>query len=163
MAGATLDENVLQFLQRRVVVSLASCNHEGIPSLVRCVGFRILDKPQRVAVFMRANESPKLVADIRASGRVAVVFSEPSTHRSLQIKGDDAQIGALEDGDAALIERHRESVVAELVPLGYPARWLRTVVDTTALEVLAVRFTPGSAFAQTPGPRAGAPLAGAQP
>ena len=163
MSDAVLDEKVLEFLRRRVVVSVASCNHEGVPSLLRCVGFRILDSPQRVTVFVRANESPRLVDDIRSSSRVAVVFSEPSTHRSLQIKGDDAQVGALEDGDAALIKRHCDSVVAELAPLGYPARWLRTVLDTTALEVLAVRFTPGSAFAQTPGPRAGAPLAGAQP
>jgi len=163
VSDAMLDERVLQFLQRRVLVSVASCNPEGIPSLLRCVGFRILDEPQRVSVFVRANEFPRLIEDIRRSGRVAVVFSEPSTHRTLQIKGDDARVGALEDGDAALIERHRESAVAELVPLGYRSHWLRTVFDTSAAEVLAVRFTPGSAFAQTPGPRAGAPLAGAQP
>jgi hypothetical protein len=163
MSSAMLDDKVLEFLQRRVFTSIASCSHEGVPSLVRCVGFRILERPQRVAVFVRANELPSLIEDIRASGRVAVVFSEPSTHRTLQIKGDDAQVGALEDGDGAAVERHRELAVAELAPLGYRPVWIRTVVDTSGLEVLAVRFTPCSAFAQTPGPRAGAPLAGAQP
>jgi len=163
MMDAMLDDGVLQFLQRRVLVSIASCNREGVPSVVRGVGFRILQAPQRVAVFLRKDDSGAVLADIRQSGRVAVVFSEPSTHRTLQVKGEDAQVGGLQDGDAPLVAQHRESAAAELAPLGYRPEWTRTLFDASACEVLAVRFTPCSAFGQTPGPRAGAPLAGAQP
>lgn len=163
MADAMLDAKVLEFLQRRVMVSVGSCSRDRVPSVVRCVGFRVLDNPQRVAVFVRAGESTKLLDDIRASGRVAVVFSEPSTHRTLQIKGDDARVAALEDDDAALVERHRESAVAELGPLGYRPEWIRTALGVSGCEIVAVRFTPCSAFGQTPGPRAGAPLTGTQP
>jgi hypothetical protein len=92
-----------------------------------------------------------------------VVFSEPSTHRTLQVKGTDAVAGPLQEGDWPMIGMHIEAAVAELGPLGYPERWVRTVFEATPAQVQAVRFTPSSAFAQTPGPRAGAPLAGMQP
>ena len=163
MADAVLDAGVLQFLQRRVMVSAASCSAEHFPSVVRCVGFRILERPQRLVVFVRTSETARLLADLHATRRVAVVFSEPTTHRTLQVKGDDALPGPLEHDDWPHVAAHVEAAVAELAPLGYPEIWVRKVFESAQNQVQAVRFTPTSAFAQTPGPRAGEPLAGAQP
>lgn len=163
MAAAVLDSGVLEFLQHRVLVSVASRSVDHVPSLVRCVGFRVHSRPQRLTVFVRTRYSERVLEDIRATGLVAVVFSEPSTHRTLQVKGTDAVAGPLEEGDWPAVGAHSEAAVAELGRLGYAEQWVRTVFEATPAQVQAVRFTPSSAFGQTPGPRAGAPLAGAKP
>lgn len=163
MSELVLDSGVLEFLQHRLMVSVASRSPDHVPSVVRCVGFRLHERPQRLAVFVRTGDSARVLADIRATGLVAVVFSEPSTHRTLQLKGTDAASGPLEHGDWPTIGAHADAAVAELGPLGYAEAWVRTVFRSTPAQVQAIRFTVSSAFAQTPGPRAGAPLAGVQP
>ena len=163
MGERILTDEVLAFLQRRVLVSVASRNADRVPSVVRSVGFRIHRASQKVTVFVVARQSEHVLADIRATGQVAVVFSEPSTHRTLQVKGESALVGTLEDGDWPAIGGYGEAAVAELAPLGYAEAWTRKLVECTPAQVVAVRFAPGSAFGQTPGPRAGERLAGAQP
>jgi hypothetical protein len=163
MGEPVLDSRVLEFLEHRVLVSVASRSAGHVPSLVRCVGFRVHERPQRLTVFARTRYSERVLDDIQATGLVAVVFSEPSTHRTLQVKSTDAAAGPLQEGDWPMIGMHIKAAVAELCPLGYQERWVRTVFEATPAQVQAVRFTPSSAFAQTPGPRAGAPLAGMQP
>jgi hypothetical protein len=160
MATLVLDDRVLEFLQHRVMISVASRSLDHVASVVRCHGFRVFEQPQRLTVFVRSRHSERVLADIRATGLVAVVFSEPSTHRTLQVKGEDAVVGTLEEGDWPMVGAHMEAAVAELCPLGYAETWVRTVFEATPAQMQAVRFTPSSAFAQTPGPRAGEPLAG---
>jgi hypothetical protein len=163
MGERILTDDILEFLQHRVMVSLASRNADYVPSVVRCIGFRVHPATQRIAVFVVARQAERVVADIRATGLAAVVFSEPCTHRTVQIKGDDAVAGPLEDGDWPVIGTYPDLAVAELAPLGYQEMWIRKVFECTPAQMQAVRFTPGSAYAQTPGPRAGARLTGAKP
>jgi hypothetical protein len=163
MNAPVLDGGVQEFLQHRVMVSISSRSVDGVPSLVRCVGFRLQQMSHRLVVFVRTSYSEQVLEDVRATGLVAVVFSEPSTHRTLQVKGTDGVVGPLEDGEWPAVAAHVEAAVAELRPLGYAEPWVRTVFEVTQAQVQAVRFTPSSAFGQTPGPRAGAPLAGMRP
>lgn len=164
MADIVLDDGVLEFLEHRLMVSAASRSLDRVPSVVRCLGFRVFDRrPQRLAVFVRSRYSERVLADVRDTQLIAVVFSEPSTHRTLQVKGDDAVAGPLEEGDWPMIGAHVEAAVAELAPLGYSETWIRTVFEATPAQMQAIRFTPTSAYAQTPGPRAGVLLAGTQP
>jgi len=158
-----LSDDVVEFLQHRVMVSVASRNAGRIPSVVRCVGFRVHEASQRLTVFVVTRQCESLLADIRATGLVAVVFSEPHTHRTVQLKGEHAVVGPLEEGDWPTIAAYGDLAVAELGPLGYAEPWIRKLFECTPAQVLAVRFAPSSAFAQTPGPRAGARLSGAQP
>jgi hypothetical protein len=160
---ALLDERVMDFLQHRVMVSVASRNADNVPSLLRALGFHADAARQRMAVFVLTRHAERLLADIDSCGQVAVVFSEPSTHRTLQVKAQDAVVGALEEGDWLAVAAHLEAAVAELAPLGYSEAWVRTLFQSTPARLQAVRFTPSSAFGQTPGPSAGAPLQGALP
>jgi Pyridoxamine 5'-phosphate oxidase len=163
MGERILTDDVLAFLQRRVMVSVASRNANHVPSAVRCVGFRVHEASQRITVFVVARQAERVLADIRATGLVAVVFSEPHTHRTVQLKGARAIVGPLEEGDWPTIGAYSDLAVAELGPLGYAEVWIRKLFECTPAQALAVRFVPSSAFAQTPGPRAGARLSGTQP
>lgn len=163
MAPFVFDDVVLEFLQHRLMVSVASRSAHGIPSVTRGVGFEVAAGGRRLAVFVCRATAGTLLADIRATGLAAVVFSEPHTHRTLQVKGSDARIGPLQARERELLPAYADQVAEELTPLGYGETWARKVVEADPAEVVAVRFTPTSAFAQTPGPRAGEPLAGTRP
>ena len=162
MSSTVLDDVVLEFLQHRLMVSAASRNAYHVPSIARGIGF-LVDGRRRLSVFMCSTYAGPLLADVQATGLVAVVFSEPHTHRTLQLKGRDARVAPLQPRERAWLPVYADQVVDELAPLGYAEQMLRTAVQADPADVLAIRFTPDSAFAQTPGPRAGARLEGARP
>jgi hypothetical protein len=157
--GALIDAEHAAFLATAgVSISVGACNAERLPSLTRAIGCRIADDRSRVTVFVIVAQSREVLDDVRANGRIAVVFSEPHTHRTVQLKGEDAVAEGLIDGDRARIERYRDAFTAELGALGYSPLFTRTLLDCSGGEVVAVSFTPAAAFSQTPGPKAGAPL-----
>ncbi len=162
MSSAVLGDVVLEFLQHRLMVSAASRSADLVPSLARGVGFD-LGRHGELAVFICRSYAAQLISDVRATGLVAVVFSEPHTHRTLQLKGSDARVGPLQPRERALLPPYADSVVIELGSIGFTEPWARTLVAADPATLVALRFTPESAFAQTPGPRAGAPLSGTQP
>lgn len=107
---------------------------------------------------MGATPAAAVLDDIRRTGAIAAVFSRPSTHETLQLKGVDARIVPAEPGDDALARRYVDAFVAELVPYGYPEAVIRAFLTCPPEDLVAVQFTPVAAFSQTPGPQAGEPL-----
>jgi hypothetical protein len=159
-----VDPEVIAFLQgRRVAVSIASRNADRMPSVTRAVGYRTGGGERPMAVFVVARQAERLLDDVRTSRLAAVVFTQPSTHKSLQVKGGNAVVTPLEEGDWPRVAAYGDDFVAELIPLGYAESLLRKLVECTPQQVVAVRFAPQAAFGQTPGPRAGAALAEHRP
>lgn len=157
-AEPIIDTAHAAFLQRGVGMSIAACNGDSIPTIVRASGCRVSDDRRRVTVFVSAIQAAPVIACIRANGNIAVVFSEPSTHRTVQLKGKDASIGELQDGDLQRIADYRTAFVAQLKPLGYDETLIRTLFAYPSTDIVTLTFTPSEAFSQTPGPRAGEPL-----
>jgi len=158
-----LDRDVIEFLDgRRVAVSIASRSEHCIPSLTRALGYRINAEQTQFAIFV-PRSAERVLADLRTTAQAAVVFTQPSTHRSMQVKGSDARVTPLEEGDWSMIMAHTDDLVAEICPLGYPEPLIRKMTESTPEQVVAVRFTPTTAFGQTPGPRAGAAIGEVKP
>lgn len=153
-----IDPEHAAFMSGAVSIGVGSCDADLLPDLTRAFGCRVSIDRRRVTVFVSAEQSRDVLADLRANGAVAVVFTQPATHRTVQFKGTDAAVEPLADGDLARIERYREAFVAHLVALGYSALAIRTMVDCPPHELTAIAFTPSAAFSQTPGPQAGTPL-----
>jgi hypothetical protein len=160
MAGAAplLDEEHAAFIQSGVSMLAASRDATNAPKLARALGCRVSPDRRRVAVFLAASQAVEVLAAIRATGTVAVGFNLPSTHRSLQLKGTDAVVSPLEAGDLEIAARYAAAFVDDIQLLGYDARLGRALLASEPAELVAVGFTPSSAFVQTPGPRAGARL-----
>ncbi|HSD55481.1 MAG TPA: hypothetical protein VLC47_15045 [Burkholderiales bacterium] len=57
-----------------------------------------------------------LLRDLRDTGTIAAVFTQPSTRRTIQLKGTDAASGPLEPGDTALIEANIAALVRDMAP-----------------------------------------------
>lgn len=159
-SGASpLTEAQAQFIQGGVGISAASCDTQGRPSLNRAVGCSVAPDRRRVTLLLRRSQAAALLADIERSGTVAAVFSQPSTHHTLQIKSTDAVVRTPETIDAAALARYVEAFHRELAPLGYTAGWTRALLGHAPPDLVAVSFTPQAIFSQTPGPRAGERLA----
>lgn len=150
-----LDEARAAFIQRFVGINVAARDADRLPSVTRGLGCKVSTDRREVTVFVSVPRAERVLAALRDNGVIAVVFGQPTTHASLQLKGSDARIGPLEDGDRAVIEACRESFVADLAQVGYTPEFARASVPSSDEELVAVRFTPSAVFDQTPGPGAG--------
>lgn len=157
-----LDRAHAEFISGAVSINAASCRPGGFPALARGLGCRVAEDCNSVNVIFGVKAAADVLDGVRRSGALAVVFSEPSTHRTLQLKGDDALVLRLEPGDAALVDHYRDGFVGVLAPYGHTEEMVRALLACSVDELVMVRFTPTSAFSQTPGPHAGEPLAGAR-
>jgi hypothetical protein len=65
---------------------------------------------------------------------------------------------SLAGDDPHRLVEYRERLAAQVAPLGYSELFVRTFLNVSPGDVVAIAFTPSAAFSQTPGPKAGAPL-----
>lgn len=141
-----------------VSISVATCTAGGVPELVRGIGCRVADDGGSVTVFVPEAKSQAVQRDIFDTGRIAVAFTQPSSHRTMQLKSDDARVTALTPEDLSLVEAYREAFVAEVGRLGFHAEMVRLLLSCPPDEIVGLSFRPQAAFTQTPGPNAGKPL-----
>jgi hypothetical protein len=159
VAAPVLDgEHAAFILLPGISMTAASSGPGNLPRVGRALGCRLSSERSRVTVLLAAGQCPELIAALRASCAIAVVFSQPSTHRTIQVKGTDAALEPLQADDAALVQRWTDGFVNELAALGYSEALVRAFLWCDPAELVAVGFTPRAAFQQTPGPRAGLPL-----
>jgi hypothetical protein len=146
-----------ELMARRVSIIVGSRDAALRPHLMRAVGCTLGDDRRQVTVLISARGAESVLADLRANGHIAVVFSEPTTHRTLQLKGDDAQVLPCGSDGEAVAERHLGRFIDELAALGFGAQVARAVLARDG-GLLALRFTVREAYEQTPGPQAGSAL-----
>jgi hypothetical protein len=150
-----LDESLAAFLASRISVQVASCDEQGFTTLVRALGARVAADRQRVTVLLARAQAAPLLPMLRANGKIAVVFSHPVSHRTVQLKGRDAAIEAATPADEAELAPYAAAMAGHLATYDVPEAFARALVSCTPGELLAVSFTPCEAYGQTPGPRAG--------
>jgi hypothetical protein len=141
---------------------VSACDASLRPSLMRAVGSTITTDGSRVTVFLARRQSRQLLQDLAATGRIAVVFSQPSTYRTLQVKADRVHMRPMIEADRPLLDRYLVAMEKELIEVGVEPHFTRAMLACTVGDVVAVEFEPQEAFDQTPGSRAGARI-GAQP
>ena len=127
------------------------------PEIGRAVGARPDPSGKRIDLIVSEWQWPATTANIRASGRAAVTFSRPSDYRTYQIKGP-ADVHPAGQEDIACAERYCKAAASLLAELGLDehlaAHWL------TRRDAALIRLRAEQVFEQTPGPRAGRPIAG---
>jgi hypothetical protein len=152
-----LPPDLVAMMARGVSVIVASHDAALRPNLMRAVGSRI-EEDGAITVYLARRQSRQVVQDLAATGHIAVVFSEPSTHRSVQLKATRVDMRSAEARDAPVLERYREAMEREIQQVGFAPPLTRAMLAHRLDDLVAVRFTPEQAFDQTPGPRAGTPL-----
>ena len=157
-----LDSDHTAFIQTGVSISLAAGGPGRLPSMSRGLGCKLVDGGQQLGIFVKRSQSADLLENIRCSGKVANVFSLPSSNRTLQLKGIDARVRPFDPADLAIIAAHLADFLLEVLPLGLSEDVVRTLFAHSLDDLVTVVYSPCAAFSQTPGPKAGAPL-GAEP
>lgn len=158
MTPGRLPPDLLAMMARGVSVIVASRDAALRPSVMRAVGSRVDDGGQDVTVYLSRPQSRQVIQDIAATGHIAVVFSEPSTHRTVQLKATHAQMRPAEPHDQPVLQAYLASMEHEIHAVGHARELARAMLAHRLEDLVAVRFTPEQAFDQTPGPRAGTPL-----
>lgn len=153
-----LDHDHFAFIQSGVSITLAACAPGRLPSMSRGYACKLLEDGRRVCIAVRRSQAAEALENVRLTGRVAVAFSQPTTNRTVQLKGADARVVAFDAADEDLIRQHVEDFVPEAVALGTPEEMVRALLSHTLEDMVAVVFSPCAGFDQTPGPKAGEPL-----
>ena len=159
MDAPLLDADNAAFVQGGVSIVAASRDAALVPSSGRASGCRVSEDRRHVTIFVIRSQCERLVADVRASGRIAVVMSQPSTHRTLQVKAEDAHVRPVRAGERTIVARYVDAFAADIGKLGHTQAQARVVFECRDDDLLAIDFAPNAAFEQTPGPKAGKPLA----
>lgn len=154
-SAALIDSALAAFVCREVSITVATADAACTPHLARGTGCRVAADHRQLTVLLAAQASADVLADVRRNARIAAVFSLPQTHRTVQFKGNDAVITAVEASDAVLAARYVDRFAAGLEALGYSGAVMRSVLHADACDLVAVHFTPTFASVQTPGPEAG--------
>lgn len=154
-APTLLDAQQAEFLGGPVAINVASHDSDQVPSIARAYGCRVAAGRREVVVFLSRPRSQALLRDLAAGAPIAVVFSRPKTHETIQLKGARARVQPLAAGDRARMRACGEAFAAEINALGYPESFSGLLVAPVNDEAVAVAFVPDAVFEQTPGPKAG--------
>lgn len=162
MTGGTdtaepLDARHAEFIQGPVSVIVASRNADLVADVVRGCGCRVSQDRRQVTILVEPGRASSLLEDVAANGMIAVVFSQPSTHQTIQLKGTDARVARVTAADRAAVRQHLREWSADLARIGFEPPLSAALHGGTG-QLAAIRFTPTAAFQQTPGPAAGQPL-----
>jgi hypothetical protein len=138
--------------------SVAARDASNQPSVAKALAVRVLPDRRTIEVFVDAERSVALLRDLRAGSPLAFVCSEPASHRTMQLKGSTATLEAVTAPDVAYVAAKVDAVVAHISPLGYRREGLRAYFGFEPATLTKIVFVATAAFAQTPGPGAGARL-----
>ena len=153
-----LTPEFIAMIDRGVSAIVASRSRDHRPSAMRAVGSCIAPDGQFVTVYLTRPHARQLLQDLGDTGMIAVVFSDPASHRTVQLKASNVAIRPAETGDEAVLERYLRSMEKNLAQVGFAGPYARVMLQHKLEETVAVSFKPEQAFDQTPGPQAGRAL-----
>src|SRR5688500_9745105 len=151
---------LLAMMARGVSVIVASRDLAFRPSVMRAIGSQVAAGGSMITVFISRRQARQLIQDVAATGHIAAVFSEPATHRTVQVKATRAVLRNAEPADELVLASYLSSMEDEIERAGYPPLVARAMLAHRIDDLVAISFAPEQAFDQTPGPKAGALLSG---
>jgi hypothetical protein len=153
-----IDDETAEFIQHFVSINVASRNLDYRPAVARAAGCRIDEDRTHLTVYVDQSSNRQLLENLRANGCLAVVFSRPSSHRTIQFKGNDATLEKVNEADLQQIRDYLETFRQELRDIGFPEPFYQAILPPAAHSYVGIRFSAERAYSQTPGPDAGKKL-----
>lgn len=144
-------------VERLVAVHVGTRDAGLVPDEVMAAAALFDAEQRRLTVYLPVATSATSLANLRENGAIAVVLSQPLTHRTVQLKGRVEEIRPAREEERESVERHAAGFDAEVEAIGLPPA---VVKRRTRWPCHAVTFVVAEAYEQTPGPRAGEPIEG---
>ncbi len=140
------------FLESGISILVGTRDARLAPDCFRALGARVEEGGRELTVFAPDAVARASLANLRDNGRVAVCFTRPEDHRSIQLKGRVLELRPADEAERRLVDRYRSALAAILGEIGLPPR---TTLRMNHWPCHAVRFEVEAVFVQTPGPGAG--------
>ncbi len=144
-------------LEGLVAVHVATRDAGLVPDEVMAAAALLEPDGRSLTVYLPDATAATALANLRDNGEVAVVLSQPLTHRTVQLKGRVESLRAAREEEREAVERFAAAFDAEVAAIGLPPAALRR---RNRWPCTAATFAVREGFEQTPGPRAGEPLDG---
>lgn len=142
-------------LEGLVAVHVATRDAALVPDEVMAAAALLEPDGRSLTVYLPDATSTTALANLRENGQIAVVLSQPLTHRTVQLKGRAETIRPAREDEREAVERFAAAFDAEVAAIGLPPAALRR---RNRWPCTAATFAVREGFEQTPGPRAGEPL-----
>jgi hypothetical protein len=149
------DERVRRCLGPGMHVAVGSADAAGRPLCCDAIGVAIRDDA-RVTVYLAAAIAADTLANLAVDSRVAIVSSSTHDHGTVQLKGRSRGPRPVTQAERPELEAFVEAMAQALEVVGLPAAVTRRL---TRWPAFALDVDVESVFDQTPGPRAGEPVA----
>jgi len=156
-----LDAIHVELIEGGAGMFVASRDQRMIPSMSWVLACRIGEMRDTLTLILNRSESAALLADVRRSGVVSAVFSVPSTHQTIQVKGSLLGIREAEPQDVEAIERATRAFADDLAPLGFGFEYAACLNTVETGGLVALQYRVEQVYDQTPGATAGQLVAGA--
>ncbi len=150
-----IDLDNAAFIQAGQSITVAAANAHLRPSVAKAVACRVGAAGDELRLVLVRSRAAALLQDIAASWRLAVMVSQPSTHRSLQLKGRVLAIEPVAADELPDIQRQMDHFASDLRLIGHVAQFAPTFLAFDRDDLLGIRVSVESGFHQTPGPGAG--------
>jgi hypothetical protein len=161
-AEVILADEVIAFCQSGVSIVFGVRGLDGAPIVGIGVAGRILDRQRCRLVTERRNNRDALLSLTRDS-RIAATFTRVPDHRSIQIKGTDAIIAAVQPEDSRAATRQRRHFRDSIVDAGLSDPYAAAFCGFDPADLVGIEFTVSDSYTQTPGPGAGTRLSLREP
>jgi S-adenosylmethionine:tRNA-ribosyltransferase-isomerase (queuine synthetase) len=147
-----LPADLVEFFESGVSILVATRDAALRPTCVRAMGASVRRADNVVTIYVPEVVSSRTVTNLGDNGQVAVTFSRPLTHYSIQIKGTCAAPRRSDDDARRTQERYRAAYAEQLHAVGLPRSATARIVWWPSL---AMDVVVRDVFLQTPGPGAG--------
>ncbi len=152
-----LTDEVAEFLEGGVSLTLGTRDAQRMPECTRLVGLRVDPGRARITCFAPVATSARAMQNLEDNGEAAVMASYPPTHRTLQVKGAVMSIRAARDDERDDVERWLAAFADALFLVGIPHHHTMRLGHWPC-RAFEVRIR--DVYVQTPGPGAGQPWTG---
>lgn len=149
----------IRFIESGASLSAASRDRRYLPSVARVLACKAAADGHTLRICLAKSQASQLVQDALDSDQLALVISDPPTHRTWQIKGDTVSVLAITAEDSQHIETHIDAFANLLTPLNYSRAFCLALYEHQAEDLVCLKFHARELFEQTPGPNAGKLLA----
>ncbi len=146
------------FITSHLSIHIAACSESLDPTLVRALGCRVSEDRRSITILFSRSQSTLLQQLVMTNGRVAVVFNEPETHRTIQFKGDDAVLGDAEEADKRYLPIYLKAFSQRLKIFDVPDNYIYALCHCDREDLMSLTFSPSRLYQQTPGQQAGQAL-----
>lgn len=147
-----LSRDLIEFLESGVSVLVGTRDAKLRPEALRAYGVVVAPDRSRLTVYVPDALAARTLANIADNHSLAITFSRPIDHRTLQVKGAVRATRASGPEDRAIQERYLAAFVEQLYCVHIPRALTRRLqyFPSTAVELEIT-----DVFMQTPGPGAG--------